>query len=333
MKRIVGILCLICIAALAYADGNVEKGSRVELRLAHHGVKGEIFSRWADEFVAAVKTNTEGRVDIKVFGAGQLGNVNEMIDGVKSGTINIGMHDAASLAKFVPDMAVFNAPYIYRDPEHSVRVNDPYSSPVLIKLNKELVEKAGIRVIASVYRGARHISCKFPVYSPADLAGKKMRGVPLPIWVSMIKGIGAIPTPMDFSELATALATGVVVAQENPLNNIWSGKIYEVSPFISLTGHMQSLQTCFINEKSWQKINEKDRATIERLSKEYAQKSLVWTQSELDDLKQKLISNKCTIIDVKDGLKIDEFRKVILAQISKDFSGWTSIISEIQHIK
>jgi len=92
---------------------------------------------------------------------------------------------------------------------------------------------------------------------------------------------------MDFSELATALATGVVVAQENPLNNIWSGKIYEVSPFISMTSHMESVQTVFINEKSWQKISEKDRAIIERLSKEYGQKALEWTQAELNDLKQK----------------------------------------------
>jgi tripartite ATP-independent transporter DctP family solute receptor len=329
MKKLIGILCAIVIAmpAAFAADASVE------LRMAHHGIKGEVYSRWADEFAAAVKAQTENRINIKVFGAAQLGNVNEMIDGVKSGSIDIALHDASSLAKFVPDMAVFNAPYVYRDPAHAVRVNDPFSSPVLMKLNKDLIEKAGIRVISGVYRGARQISSKFPVYSPADLAGKRMRGVPLPIWVSMIKGIGAIPTPMDFSELATALATGVVVAQENPLNNIWSGKIYEVSPFISMTSHMESVQTVFINEKSWQKIGEKDKATIERISKEYAQKALEWTQAELNDLKQKLIANKCTIIDVKDGLKVDEFRKVILAQINKDFPNWTAIIAEIQAIK
>jgi len=327
MKKLIGILCAIVLAPAVFA------ADRLELRMAHHGIKGEVYSRWADEFAAAVNAQTENRILIKVFGAAQLGNVNEMIDGVKSGSIDIALHDPSSLAKFVPDMAVFNAPYVYRDPAHAVRVNDPFTSPVLMKLNKELIEKAGIRVISGVYRGARQISSKFPVYSPADLAGKRMRGVPLPIWVSMIKGIGAIPTPMDFSELATALATGVVVAQENPLNNIWSGKIYEVSPFISMTSHMESVQTVFINEKSWQKISEKDKAIIERLSKEYAQKALEWTQAELDDLRQKLIANKCTIIDVKGGLKIDEFRKVILAQINKDFPNWTNIIAEIQAIK
>ena len=327
MKKLIGILCAIVLAPAVFA------ADRLELRMAHHGIKGEVYSRWADEFAAAVNAQTENRILIKVFGAAQLGNVNEMIDGVKSGSIDIALHDPSSLAKFVPDMAVFNAPYVYRDPAHAVRVNDPFTSPVLMKLNKELIEKAGIRVISGVYRGARQISSKFPVYSPADLAGKRMRGGPLPIWVSMIKGIGAIPTPMDFSELATALATGVVVAQENPLNNIWSGKIYEVSPFISMTSHMESVQTVFINEKSWQKIGEKDRATIERISKEYAQKALEWTQAELNDLKLKLIANKCTIIDVKGGLKIDEFRKVILAQINKDFPNWTNIIAEIQAIK
>jgi tripartite ATP-independent transporter DctP family solute receptor len=303
------------------------------LRMAHHGIKGEVYSRWADEFAAAVYAQTEKRVEIKVFGAAQLGNANEMVDGVKSGSIDVALYDPSALAKFVPDLAIFNGPYVYRDPAHALRVNDPWTSPVLMKMNKELIEKAGIRIIAGVYRGARQISSKFPVYSPADLAGKRMRGVAMPIWVSMIKGIGAIPTPMDFSELATALATGVVVAQENPLNNIWSGKIYEVTPYISMTSHMESVQTVFINEKSWQKISEKDRAIIQRLTGEYGQKALEWTQNELEGLKQKLIENKCKIIDVKDGLKVDEFRKVILAQINKDFPNWTTLIGEIQAIK
>jgi tripartite ATP-independent transporter DctP family solute receptor len=265
-----------------------------------------------------------------VYGNAALGSIEETINGVKNGTIDIGQHDFASLAGFVPDMAVFNAPFIFKDAAHSMRVTNPYSSEVMKELNTELIGKGGMRIFANCYRGARELTANFPVYSPDDLKGKKIRGVPLPIWMTMIKGMGATPTPVAYSELATALATGVVDGQENPLNNIYTGKLYEVQKYIMMTNHMQAIQTCFFNEKKWQSIQEGDRKIIEKISQELGDESLKWTLEADDGYIEKLKAAGNQFIDIQNGLKLDAFTDAVLKQVFTDFPQWKNLINKIK---
>ena len=172
---------------------------------------------YADEVAKLVKERTNGRVEIQVFPNSQLGGVGEMVDGVKSGAISMGHHDFASLGKIVSSTAVFNTPFVYRDPEHSLRATDARTSPALQEINKELVDKGSMRIVGSFFQGTRQLTSKEKVLSPKDMQGKKYRGVPVKLWSSMLTGMGAVATPVEVSELATALATGLVVGQENPL--------------------------------------------------------------------------------------------------------------------
>ncbi len=317
----------------AMNESTAQAADVVNIKYAHLGVSGEILTKWADEWAKRVNEETNGDVHVTVYGNAALGNINETIDGVKMGIIGMAMHDFASLAKFVPNLAVFNAPFIYKDAAQSMRVTDPYTSPVMEKLNSELVEKAGIRIIANCYRGARELTSKYPVYSPADMKGKKFRGVPLPIWMSMLKGMGAVPTPVQYAELATSIATGVVDGQENPLNNIYSSKLYEVQPYIMMTNHMQAIQTVFMNEKVWESIPEKDKKIIIKISQEMGKESVEWTLSADKDLIAKLKAKGITFIDESNGLKLDEFRTAVLKQINHDYPQWKDLIKEIQAIQ
>ncbi|HUZ17176.1 MAG TPA: TRAP transporter substrate-binding protein, partial [Spirochaetia bacterium] len=270
---------------------------------------------------------------LQVYPNSQLGGVSEMVDGVKSGAIDMAHHDFASLGKFLTDMSVFNAPYIYRDQRHAVLATNPGTSPVLRDLNDKLIAAAGIRVIGSHFRGARELSANFPVYSPADLKGKKIRGVPLQLWLTMIQGMGAIPTPVEITELHTALMTGVVSGQENPLTNIYAQKFYEVQTHIMMTDHMHSVLGTFINEKSWQRIPEGDRALFQQALSEMAETSLTWAAEDEKDIRQKLVDKGVTFIDASNGLKVDEFRKAVNAKVLQDFPGWTDYIARIQQIQ
>jgi TRAP-type C4-dicarboxylate transport system substrate-binding protein len=96
-----------------------------------------------------VKERTDGRVQIQVFPNSQLGNAGEMVDGIKSGAISMGHHEFASLAKIVPNAAVFNTPFMYRDAEHSLRATKEDSSPALKEINEELVKKGNIESSAA----------------------------------------------------------------------------------------------------------------------------------------------------------------------------------------
>ena len=207
---------------------------------------------YADEVAKLVKERTAGRVEIQVFANSQLGGVGEMVDGIKCGAIAMGHHDFASLGKILPATAVFNTPFVYRDAEHAMRATDARTSPALQEVNKQLVQAGGMRIVGHLFQGTRHLTSKEKVLSPKDMAGKKYRGVPVKLWSTMLTGMGAVATPVEVSELATALATGLVVGQENPLPNIFNLKLYEVQKFVMLTGHMQSVLSVFVNERIWQ---------------------------------------------------------------------------------
>ena len=116
-----------------------------------------------------------------------------------------------------------------------MRATDPRTSVVLQEINKQLVDAGGMRIVGSLYQGARNLTSKEKVLSPDDMKGKKYRGVPIKLWSSMLTGMGAVATPVEVSELATALATGLVIGQENPLANIWTLKLFEVQKFVMMT--------------------------------------------------------------------------------------------------
>jgi tripartite ATP-independent transporter DctP family solute receptor len=307
--------------------------AQTKLRYAHVGVANAPQTLYADEVAKLVKERTNGRIEIQVFANSQLGGVGEMVDGVKSGAIAMGHHDFASLGKIVPDTAVFNTPFMYRDPGHSLRATNEKNSPALVKVNQQLVEKGNMRIIGSFFQGTRELTSKEKVLSPKDMAGKKYRGVPVKLWSSMITGMGAVATPVEVSELATALATGLVVGQENPLPNIYNLKLYEVQKYVMMTNHMQSVLAVFVNEKVWQSISPADRRIIEDTMAEVGAKTLDWDKQTAAKYRADLEAKGMVFVEEKDGLDIAAFQKAVLAQVNKDFPEWTGYIEQIRAVK
>jgi tripartite ATP-independent transporter DctP family solute receptor len=321
------------LVALAVMVAASSAYAQVRLRYAHVGVANAPQTLYADEVAKLVKERTGGRVEIQVFANSQLGGVNEMVDGVRSGAIAIGHHDFGSLGRIVPNTAVFNTPFMYRDAEHSLRATDPKLSPALREINQELVQKGNMRIIASLFQGTRHLTSKEKVLSVKDMQGKKYRGVPIKLWSSMLTGMGAVATPVEVSELATALATGLVVGQENPLPNIYNLKLYEVQKYVMLTGHMQSILSVFINEGVYQKIPAAERRIMEDTMVEVGNKTLDWDRETFAKYRKDLEAKGMIFVGEKDGLDVQGFRKAVLAQVSKDFPEWGKYIQQIQAVK
>lgn len=302
------------------------------LRYAHVGAEGDLQTRFASEAAAAINEATSGNLEIQVYPASQLGGVAEMVDGIRMGSIGMGHHDFASLARIVPEVAVFNAPYIYRDAAHALAATDP-ETPAVKEINERLIEEGGVRIVGRIYRGARHVSSNFPVKLPADLEGKPFRAVPLDLWVSMVKGFGANPTPVAVSELPTALMTGLVVGQENPLTMIAANKLYEVQSHVALTGHMHSVLAVFVNEKAWQSLSDEQRSAITEVLDKKADESLEWAQSSESELVDELKGHGMTVITADDGLDLDAFREQVSAQINQDFPNFGPYIEQIAQVE
>jgi tripartite ATP-independent transporter DctP family solute receptor len=307
--------------------------AQTKLRYAHVGVANAPQTLYADEVAKLVKERTSGRVEIQVFANSQLGGVNEMVDGVRSGAIQIAHHDFGSLGRIVSNTAVFNTPFMYRDVDHAMRATDPALSPALREINQELVQKGNMRIVAALFQGTRQLTSKEKVLSVKDMQGKKYRGVPIKLWSSMLTGMGAVATPVEVSELATALATGLVVGQENPLPNIYNLKLYEVQKYVMLTGHMQSILSVFVNERAWQQIPAADRKIVEATMIEVGKKTVDWDRETAAKYRKDLEARGMVFVEQKDGLDVEGFRKAVLAQVNKDFPEWGKYIEQIRAVK
>jgi tripartite ATP-independent transporter DctP family solute receptor len=332
MRRGILAAAVAVAAGLAIAPA-ISQAQNVKLRYAHVGSEGDIQHWYGEQAAKKIPEVTGGRVTVTVFPNSQLGGVQEMIDGVKSGSISMGHHEFASLDRVAKDIAVFNAPFAYRDAAHALAATDPASSELLQEFNTKLVAGGNMRIVGRLYRGARQMTAKMPVKSPADLEGKRFRGVPVQLWTTMVRGFGAIPTSVEVSELPTALMTGMVVGQENPLTMINANKLYEVQTHVMLTSHMQNVLPVFINERVWKQIGENDQKAILKALDDLAKESLSIAQKAEQDLIGELQKKGMTFITAADGLQIEAFRKGVATEVAKDFPSWQAYIDRIAAIR
>ena len=222
-------------AGTALAGGYLPAwGQSLEIKLGHVGEPGSLFQKSADEFAKRANAKLAGKAKVVVYGSSQLGGDKEMLQKLKLGTLDMALPSTV-MSSEVDLFGIFEMPYIVKDREHMKRIEKDIFWPKL----EPAAEKKGLQVLAVWENGYRHITNnKRPIKMPADLQGIKLR-VPEGKWrVKMFQAYGANPSPMKFSELFTALQTGVMDGEENPLTQIYSAKLQEVQKYLSLSGHV-----------------------------------------------------------------------------------------------
>jgi TRAP-type transport system periplasmic protein len=253
--------------ALAFAAAVAACGSayaQVELKLGHVGEPGSLFQQSADEFAKRVNTKLAGKVKVVTYGSSQLGGDKEMVQKVKLGTLDMALPSTV-MSSEVDLFGLFELPYIVKDRKHMAKIEKDVFWPSLAPE----AEKKGIKVLAVWENGYRHITTnKKPIKVPADLEGVKLR-VPEGKWrVKMFQEYGANPSPMKFSELFTALQTGVMDGQENPLTQIYSAKLQEVQKYLSLSGHVYTPAYLIVGTRKYATLPADVRKVLEDTAKE-----------------------------------------------------------------
>ena len=249
-----GCAALVAPAALA----------QTEIKLGHVGEPGSLFQKSADEFAKRANAKFVGKAKVIVYGSSQLGGDKEMIQKLKLGTLDMALPSTV-MSSEVDMIGIFEMPYIVKDRAHMARIEREIFWP---KIEPE-VEKKGLKVLAVWENGVRHITnSKRPIRVPADLQGIKLR-VPEGKWrVKMFQAYGANPSPMKFSELFTALQTGVMDGEENPFTQIYSAKLQEVQKYLSLSGHVYTPAYLTVGAKRWESLPADVRKTLEDTAKE-----------------------------------------------------------------
>ncbi len=234
--------------------------AEVVLKLGHIAEPENPYGQGADHFAKLVKERTKGEVVIQVYPSSQLGNQRDLVEGLTFGTVDMTLTGTAVLGNFIPEVAVFDLPFIFRDIPHAYKALDT----VGMELAKK-GEARGMITLAIWENGVRHMTNnKKPIKTPADMDGLKMRVMEQPVYIEMMKSLEASPTPMAMSELYTALQKGVIDGQENPLAHIATKRFYEVQKFISLSGHTYASEPLLISTIAWNKLNDEQKAIVKQ---------------------------------------------------------------------
>lgn len=294
MKKLTLVLVFSLIAVLLLSSFTFAEPKFV-LKLGHVANTEKPYAKAAVHFAESVAEKTDGAVEVQVFPSSQLGNQRDLVEGLTFGTVDMTLTSTAVLGNFLPEMAVFDLPFIFRDKPHTYKALDTIG----MEMGEEL-ESKGIKLLAFFENGTRHLTNNIrPVRTPEDMKGLKIRVMEQPVYIEMMKELGANPTPMAFGELFTALQQGTVDGQENPISHIWTKRFFEVQKYISLTGHTYSAEPLLISMTTWKKLPKEYQEAIIASANE----TLDWHRSKCSETDNLFWENvretgKCEIIEV-----------------------------------
>ena len=248
-------------------------------------------------FSTLVGEKTAGKVDVKLYPSAQLGSATEMIEGLKIGSLDLVLTAPAYFRSYVPEMDVLLIPFLIENADHYEKV---MAGKVGQFITNGLGERGFIN-LAYYYGGMRHFTNnRKPIHTLDDMKGLKMRVPGLPVIIKSFEKFGVLPTPVPFSDLYTALQTGMVDAQENPVAQIDDSKFYEVQKYLSLSDHQVTPVGLVIGKQSYEKLPAKFQKALAEAALEVAPWSRANFEKAEKEILEKLKAKGMQVNTIKD---------------------------------
>lgn len=274
MYKKISMLLALMVSLLWVGCGNKTDSKSVDgekvynLKLAHIMPLDHPNGLGAQHFADLVKKETNGKVVISVFPAGQLGNEKDTFDAIEMGSIDFGVLGFGEPSKRFKDFGIFDAPFLATSRDQMVKI---LNSDVSNKLYSSMGNKIGLRALSGFYYGARYITTsKNEIREPKDLKGLNIRVPDQKIYIDTLSSMGASATPMSFGEVFLALQQGVIDGQENPLATIASNKFNQVQKYLIKSEHIIGTQAIYMSNKSRESLPKKYVEIIDQAAKETA---------------------------------------------------------------
>lgn len=209
---------------------------------------------------------TQGRLTLKMFPGAILGGEKEMIEQTQVGAISILRTSLGPVGPVVPEVNVFNMPFVFRDETHMRKVIDGEIGTEL--LDKITASPSKMVALGWMDGGTRNLYLKKAVHTPADLQGQKVRMMGNPLFIDTMNAMGGNGIAMGFGELYSALQTGVVDGAENNEPTYFTQNHYSVAKYYSLTGHLIIPEIFVMSRVVWDKLSADDQALMKKLARE-----------------------------------------------------------------
>ncbi len=262
LTRKVVLFAVLTIGAFATFTGSTW-AEKMELRMATSGSETDQRSVAMAEVFAPMVADF---IDYQPSYNGTIFAQGTELDAISRGNLEMSIASAQELAQFFPEFSIFATGYVHQNAAHQVAV---FNDPLMDSFKATTEEELGIKLLSVMYLGRRQVNLRhskddLTVMTPSDLAGVNLRMPGTDAWQFLGKALGAAPTPMAFSEVYTALSTGAVDGQDNPLPTVVDAKFYEVTKQIVLTSHLVDLNYIAISKEFWDNLTPDQQATMQK---------------------------------------------------------------------
>jgi tripartite ATP-independent transporter DctP family solute receptor len=273
---------------------------------------------------------TGSRISVQMYPSMQLGGEKEMIEQAQVGALAIARISVGPMGPLVPELNVFNLPFMFRDDAHMEKVIDgPIGDELLKKLSDH--PTAGLIGLCWMNAGTRNVyNSKKPVKSLDDLKGLKIRMMGNPVFVDTMNALGGNGVAMGFDQLVSAMQTGVVDGAENNAPTYATGQHFRYAKYYSLTGHLMIPEILVFSKKIWGTLAKEDQALITKVAK----------QTQLDERKLWYAMEEKSVKQIQDAgieiIKIDDktpFQAAVKPVWEKYGKQHAELIQRIQDVK
>lgn len=272
---------------------------------------------------------TNGRISVQMFPAMQLGGEKEMIEQAQIGALQMARISVGPVGTVVKELNVFNMPFVFRNEEHMRKVIDG-------EIGREMLDKISSNPATKLIglcwmdSGSRNIYTKQPVRKPADLAGIKIRMMGNPIFVDTLNAMGGNGISMGFSELYTAMQTGVVDGAENNPPTFVTHNHYQIAKYYSLTEHLIIPEILVFSRATWEKLSKEDQDLIRKYGAEAQQEQRKLWDEMVGKSVEKLKEAGVTIVSDVDKEAFRDAVKPVYDKYGGDFADLMKRIQAVQ---
>jgi tripartite ATP-independent transporter DctP family solute receptor len=276
-----------------------------------------------------LETATNGRLSIQMYPSMQLGGEKEMIEQAQVGALAMARISVGPMGPIVPELNVFNLPFMFRDDAHMEKVIDgPIGDELLKKLTDSSANLVGL---CWMNAGTRNVyNSKKPISTVDDLKGLKIRMMGNPVFVDTMNSLGGNGVSMGFDQLINAMQTGVVDGAENNYPTYESGQHYRYAKYYSKTGHLMIPEILVFSKKVWGTLAKEDQDLIMKLAKEAQQEERgLWYEREKEALK-KMVEAGAIVNEVADK---KPFQAAVKPVWDKYGAQHQALIQRIQDVK
>ncbi|EGL81971.1 TRAP dicarboxylate transporter, DctP subunit [Caldalkalibacillus thermarum TA2.A1] len=312
-------------------ENNGSKTTEAEyvLQLGHIAPPAHSYSLGIEAFAKDLQEATDGRVSLEIFGGGQLGGERDVVEQVSLGTLDMTLVTSGPVGNFVPDLAVIEMPFLFKDIDHVYRVLDG-------EIGQELLAKmedSNLVGLAFWENGFRHLSNnKHPIYSPDDLQGLTMRTIENDIFVETYRALGADPTPIAWPEVFTSIQQGVADGLDTSYGVFHSTNIYEVQKYYSETNMYYASAVLLINKDVFESLPADLQDVMRELAVEHAHKQRAVNQEMETEQKELLKEVGIEIVDFED-VDIDAFREAVQPVYERYADRFGDLVQRIQDMQ